>query len=131
MKPKLDMVGIITNKFDEMVKFYNEALEFGIAMKMDNYVEFKNQGIRFAISTNSVMSEVTDHSSYKDERKGQVLELAFKVDTREEVDSEFIRLTSKGATEVKSPEDMPWGQRAAFFADPDGNIHEVFANLPK
>jgi len=24
---------------------------------------------------------------------------------------------------------MPWGLRAAFFTDPDGNIHELFAGL--
>jgi len=25
---------------------------------------------------------------------------------------------------------MPWNQRTAFIADPDGNIHEIFADLP-
>jgi hypothetical protein len=25
----------------------------------------------------------------------------------------------------------PWGQRAAFFADPEGNIHGLFADLPR
>lgn len=36
-------------------------------------------------------------------------------------------LISKGATSIKGPSDMPWGHRTAFFADPEGNIHEIFA----
>jgi len=34
-----------------------------------------------------------------------------------------------GAREVHKPEDMPWNQRTALFADPDGNIHEIFADI--
>lgn len=39
-------------------------------------------------------------------------------------------LLANGAVAVQPPDDMPWGQRTAFFADPDGNIHELFADLP-
>jgi hypothetical protein len=28
-------------------------------------------------------------------------------------------------------DDVPWQQRTAMFADPDGNIHEFFADLPQ
>jgi len=124
------MIGIITNKFDEMLKFYKDILEFNIKMQMDNYVEFENEGVRFAISTNKVMLGVTNHASYDEEKKGQSLELAFRVTTPEEVDLAFNDLIRKGTTSIKSPENMPWGQRAAFFSDPDGNIHEIFAELP-
>jgi lactoylglutathione lyase len=62
---------------------------------------------------------------------GQSVELAFKVETPDEVDTTYTKIIHKGATPIKSPEDKPWGQRAAFFADPDGNIHEIFADLPK
>jgi len=36
-----------------------------------------------------------------------------------------------GAAPVHAPADMPWGQHTAMFADPDGNIHEFFADLPQ
>ena len=41
----------------------------------------------------------------------------------------YHEITQKGAAPIKRPEDMPWNQRAAFIADPDGNIHEIFADL--
>lgn len=130
MQLKLDMVGIITTKFAEMKSFYRDSLGMEVSFEMsDNYVEFENPGIRFAISTNEVMAQVTKHKSFTESKQGQALELAFIVDNPAEVDKHYAELLDKGATAVTPPADMPWGQRAAFFADPDGNIHEIFCNL--
>jgi len=41
MEAKIDMVGIITNKFDDMLKFYKDILRFRVKMQMENYVEFE------------------------------------------------------------------------------------------
>ena len=134
MKLKLDMFGIITDKskFNEMRAFYRDVMGMEVEFEMsDNYVEFKHPGIRFAISTSAVMLEETKHKSYAEAKQGQAVELAFLVDKPEEVDSTYAGLVKKGAVAITPAADMPWGQRAAFFADPDGNIHEVFAHLPK
>jgi lactoylglutathione lyase len=128
---KLNMLGLITSQIDVMKKFYRDVLDFEIIFETDNYVEFENEGIRFAISTNNVMHKTTGHNSYTMKKLGQSIELAFKVETPETVDTTYTKIIHKGATPIKSPEDKPWGQRAAFFADPDGNIHEIFADLPK
>ena len=60
---------------------------------------------------------------------GQASELAFPCATPDQVDKAYQTLTKNGALPVAAPEDMPWGQRTALFADPDGNIHEVFASV--
>lgn len=130
MKAHINMIGIITSRFAEMRDFYRDILGFKVLLEMaPNYVEFENEGVRFAISTKQVMHDVTKHPSYQEERKGQSLELAFKVDSPKEVDSEYESLIKKGAKGIMEPADMPWSQRAAFFADPDGNIHEIFTDL--
>lgn len=129
MQPKIDMIGVITSKFQEMKDFYNKTLGFPIKLEMDSYVEFENEGVRFAISTNEIMASITGQQSYKSQQQGHPLELAFRSDSPKSVDSDYAKLLEKGARPIKAPEDMPWGQRAAFFADPDGNIHEVFADL--
>ncbi len=129
MQSKIDMIGIITNNFEEMLGFYRDTLGFKVILQMDEYVEFENTGTRFAISTNSIMSQVTNHHTYKEKKKGQTLELAFRENSSAEVDKSFAEIIEKGAVSIKEPADMPWGQRAGFFADPDGNIHEIFADL--
>jgi len=43
----------------------------------------------------------------------------------EDVDREFDRVVKAGAKPVMEPKDMPWGQRSAIVADPDGNFIEI------
>ncbi len=75
------------------------------------------------------MHQITKHKSFTEKKQGQALDLAFIVDTPAEVDSSYEELLSKGAEAITPPATMPWGKYAAFFADPDGNIHEIFCNL--
>lgn len=126
---KLDMLGIITDQFEAMKAFYAETLELEIAIELPKYVEFKTSGIRLAISTNEVMMQATGHPSYKQKKQGQSLELAFRVEKINEVDTTYEQLLARGAASIHAPADMPWGQRTAFFADPDGNIHEIFCDI--
>ena len=52
-------------------------------------------------------------------------EIALYVDTFEEVDAEYEKAISKGATSVLAPETEPWGQRTCYIADPEGNLIEI------
>ena len=45
----------------------------------------------------------------------------------EDVDREYEELRKKGVHFVKPPTTQPWGQRIAYFEDPEGNI---LGNLP-
>lgn len=124
------MIGIITGRLPEMLTFYRDVMGFKVLMQVgEDYVEFENEGVRFALSTKEVMAGATGEQGYLEENKGHPLELAFRVDSPEEVDSMYNELVEKGAKPVTAPADQPWKQRTAFFADPDGNIHEVFADL--
>jgi catechol 2,3-dioxygenase-like lactoylglutathione lyase family enzyme len=39
------------------------------------------------------------------------------------------RLRSLGMTQVTAPREMPWGEKLAFFEDPDGNLIHVTSVL--
>jgi lactoylglutathione lyase len=39
----------------------------------------------------------------------------------ESVDAVVSRLRDTETTILRTPEDMPWGERVAYVADPDGN----------
>lgn len=129
MNLTLDLFSIVTTNFDAMVAFYRDTIGLDVELTMDEYVEFKHNGVRFALTKSSVMHRFTKHGSFADKKSGQSFELAFKVDSPADVNPAYEALLKKGATAVTPPADMPWGQRAAFFADPDGNIHEVFADI--
>lgn len=123
------MLGLIVQDITTMKQFYQEVLGFVPKLEMDHFVEFDHEGIRFALSTASVMHQATGESSFLEEKKGHSVELAFRCADMDEVKQTYHTLIEKGATPIKEAEEMPWGQCTAFFADPEGNIHELFADL--
>jgi len=126
---RIDLITLIADDVPKMAAFYRDVMGFPIKVDMGGYVEFASDGARFAVCTRATMYEATQHVSYKDPKSGQRIELAFPLNTPDEVDRIYQTIVAKGATPVSPPADMPWGQRAAFFADPEGNIHELFAEL--
>jgi lactoylglutathione lyase len=129
MDPRIALITILTDDVPRLVAFYRDVLGFGVTDDMQSYVEFRSEGVRFSICTRETMYEATGDDSFRQPASGQQFELAFPVPDAAAVDELYDELVARGATGIKEPADMPWNQRTAFFADPDGNIHEIFANL--
>lgn len=129
MKGKIALITILTDDVKRMVDFYHSALGFSMKGDIDQYVEFEHPGVRFAICASSILEGVTGDPRFHLPRSGQAFELAFPFDSPDEVDAAYEEILLKGATPIQPPADMGWNQRTAFFADPDGNIHELFADL--
>jgi len=129
MQPTISLITVLTSDVPAMVSFYRDVLGFQVMDDRGNYVEFANDGVRFAICARSVMASATGSPAFDEPSHGQSFELAFPCDSPEAVDQSYVDIVAKGARPVKAPTTMPWGQRTAFFADPEGNIHELFAEL--
>jgi len=127
MLNRIGLVTIVTSNLDEMKAFYKEVIGFECIEELQGYVEFKNKGVRFALTTDNVMYDATLHPSYRDKKRGQRLELAFPLPDIDAVGVAYDEIIGKGATPVSPPEMMPWNRMTAFFADPDGNIHELYS----
>lgn len=127
MEAKINLITIWTNDIDKMKSFYNKVLGFKIKNDLGNYVEFENEGVRFAICMREVMYDYS--KEYEKKAVGQGFELAFPCESPKDVDESFTKLVEKGAIPISEPGNMPWNQRTALFADPDGNIHEIFADI--
>ena len=127
MLNRIGLVTILTTDIPKMKRFYSKVLDFECIEDLGNYVEFRNTGVRFALTTPEVMYEGTEHQSYGEIAQGQRFELAFPLSSAEEVGKAYDLIVQKGATPIKGPELMPWGRTTAFFADPEGNIHELYS----
>lgn len=124
------LITVWTDDVPRLVAFYREVL--GMTPQGDEsgaYVEFVHPGVRFAVCARSLMAGL-GLPQFKEAPAGQLFELAFPVGSPAEVDPAYADIVARGATPVLPPQDMPWNQRTALFADPDGNIHELFADLP-
>jgi CMP/dCMP kinase len=132
-RPILDgqiaLVTVLADDLQAMLRFYRDTLGFQPLNEMDGFIEFEHAGVRFALCAKTVMLQTTRHPSYQENRGGQSFELALPAASPEDVDRLYIELLARGAAPICPPAAMPWGQHVAFFADPDGNIHEIFADL--
>ncbi len=129
MTPTIALLTILTDDIPTMTRFYHDVLGFPVEQDHGEYVEFQSPGVRFALCARHILADSTHHPSYGESRRGQSFELAFPLATATEVDATYAAIVAGGAASVQAPANMPWGQRTAFFADPDGNIHELFAGL--
>ena len=128
--PQIALITIITNNLPAMTRFYRDVLGFPVQQDLGQYVEFESEGVRFSLCSREVMHTATGDASFTAPRRGQSFELAFPVSSPDAVEQTYEQIVASGATPIKAPAEMPWGQKTAFFADPDGNIHELFADLP-
>ncbi len=128
MRVQLEGITILSNDVSRLSSFYREVLGFNIITDEGHYVEFENNGVRFAICSKPLMAENTNsHYSFIEQSKGQAFELNFQCETPDDVYRIYQEIVSKGATSIAEPKSMDWGQTTGFFADPDGNIHSLFA----
>ncbi len=131
MLNQIALITLLTDDVPRLTAFYRDVLHFAAKQDLGVYVEFHNVGVRLAVCARSVLQEASGHASYAEARRGQTFELAFPCAAPAEVDRAYAAIVAQGAAPVHAPADMPWNQRTAMFADPDGNIHELFADLPK
>jgi len=127
----ISLITLLTDDVPRLAAFYRDALGFTVKQDMGQYVEFHSDGVRFAVCARSILHDASGDASYIAARRGQTFELAFPCASLADVDRAYADILAKGAAPIHAPADMPWGQRTALFADPDGNIHELFADLPR
>ncbi len=46
-----------------------------------------------------------------------------------DIDAAYKALTAKGISFIKPPQSQAWGRRTAYFADPEGNLWEIWQHL--
>lgn len=123
---KFDLITIFTDDVQVLSEFYKKYFDLTIKNQLEDYVEFGMNGIRFSICSRKTMIQLSD--KYNAKPNGFPFELAFKCDSRELVVELHNQITSELGSEVSAPQEMPWGHYTSMFADPDGNIHELFCD---
>lgn len=123
---RLDGIGLFVNDMATMIRFYRDVLGFEIKEAEDALnVYLIKDGTLFMLYERKNFEKMTSRKyEYLKGLNGH-FEIALYVDTFEEVDIEFAKVVSKGATPVLEPTDEPWGQRTCYIADPEGNLIEI------
>lgn len=123
---RLDGVGIFVNDMATMVRFYRDVLGFEITEGEDAVnVYLVKDGTLFMLYERKNFEKMTSRKyEYLKGINGHY-EIALYVDTFEEVDAQYARVTALGAQPILEPTTEPWGQRTCYIADPEGNLIEI------
>lgn len=122
----LDGFGILVDDMGKMIRFYRDVLGFEIreGENAANVYLIKD-GTLFMLYPRKSFEVMTGRKyEYLKGLNGHY-EIALYVDTFAEVDQQFQRTISLGATPVLEPTTEPWGQRTCHIADPEGNLIEI------
>jgi len=101
------------------VRFYTESLGFAVSYRWPEEGDIVFAFLRLEPLGIAVSQRRPEH-----ERRD--FELCVYTD---DADGAADQLRSAGADQVQPPQDEPWGERRAYFRDPDGNLVHLAQTL--
>jgi catechol 2,3-dioxygenase-like lactoylglutathione lyase family enzyme len=126
---KVEATVIFVQDLEKCVAFYRDLIGFRVTFNDDVSYGFALEGQDFLLLQTSAAAEMVGEAALLPGGvSGSRVLLCAGV---ENVDTVYEALTAKGVAFLKPPEDKPWGRRTAYFADPEGNLWELFHHLPQ
>lgn len=127
MEARVSLVTLGVEDLSRALRFYRDGLGWPLSSVGDENVAFlRTGGVVLALYKRDLLAgdvgvppEGTGFSG---------VTLAHNVAEREGVDRALDEAVAAGATPVKAAEDVFWGGRVGYFADPDGHLWEVAWN---
>ena len=123
-------VSLVTLGVEDLLRalgFYRDGLGWSLSSVDDeNVAFFRTGGIVLALYRRDLLAG--DIGVPAEETGFSGVTLAHNVAEREDVDRALDEAAAAGATLVKAAEDVFWGGRIGYFADPDGHLWEVAWN---
>lgn len=127
--PSLDAVGIVCADIAKSVRFYS-LLGLKFPNTTEDHIEATApNGFRVMLDKLELIKQIDPEWVTP---VGRRMGLAFRCDSPKDVDATFARVVQSGFTSKDTaPYDAFWGQRYASVFDPDGNVVDLFAELPQ
>lgn len=130
MSELLSSVGAITMfvaDHERAKSFYEQAFDAEIVYEDEDAIAFKFESIIVNLLVTREAHELIGPAVVAEQEAGSRFQLTINVLDTDAVCEELAR---RGVTLLNGPIDRPWGLRTAAFADPDGHIWEVAAEIP-
>lgn len=123
---RFNTIGLFTTNNQKIVDFYVNIFGFKTDWNgQEPNVEMYLDGMRIILFPREAIEEMTQRKFTYPSSINGTMELSFDVPTYADVDKEYERAVSMGATSVFEPTTEPWGQRTCYVADPEGNLIEI------
>lgn len=119
MFSKLFAICLLVDDFDKSLDFYKNLLNLEVNSNEGQFADFKLNGTSLAIFGKE-SAEAMFNKKYMKSGGGAVI--GFQVS---DIDLAVIDLEERGVNIFEGPKTTGWGQKVAYFNDPDNNIWEI------
>jgi uncharacterized glyoxalase superfamily protein PhnB len=127
MEARVSLVTLGMEDLERVLGFYRDGLGWPLSSVVSEDVAFfRTGGVVLALYRRDLLADDGGVSSEGTGFSG--VTLAHNVAEREDVDLVLDETAAAGAELVKAAEDVFWGGRVGYFADPDGHLWEVAWN---
>lgn len=128
MFSKINATVLIVKDLEKSRGFYEETLGLKILFEDDVSTGYRMEGHDFLVLQEKAAAEMMSAEVVGIGKEGahRVL-LCAEV---ENVDETYQTLLDKKVNCLKAPKSQVWGRRTAYFADPEGNLWEIYQHLP-
>ena len=122
MNHKVEWIILVTDNYQKSHAFYKDTLGLEIEREVPNeeFCQYKMQNCYLALYGRKFMNNLVGEGFIKS--SGGAI---YTFGESENIDGQYEGLKSKGVKFIKSPTTQAWGQRTAYFTDPDGHIWEI------
>jgi lactoylglutathione lyase len=122
---ELTHIRLLVDDLDGCVRFYRDTMRFDLTAQHGDYVEFKAGEVLLALFPRTAMAEAVGFDPLA---AGDRVALVFHVG---DVDTALAEVRERGAVVAAEAQDRPdWGLRVAHLRDPDGNLIELYHDIP-
>ncbi len=111
---------------DRAKSFYEKAFDAESVYEDDHSIAFRFENMIVNLLVASEAHDLIGPASVAGQDAGSRFQLTIGVN---DVDAVCEDLAGRGVELLNGPIDRPWGMRTAAFADPDGHIWEVAAEI--
>ena len=118
----LKQTRLVSDNVERLTRFYEELTGATADVISSGYVEFQRSPCAGLAITSAATASIYGEDVLSS-AANRSLVLDFQVD---DVDAQYARLKQRIGEWVKLPADLPWGNRAMLFRDPDGNLVNMF-----
>lgn len=122
---KISTVNLFVQDFDKCLKFYRDTLCLELTRLEPTFVAFRMDDHELHLLQISDGADVLGVNMEAFESQTGKLDRVLLCSRVDNVDAAYETLKANGVEFTKSPVDQPWGIRAAYFRDPEGNIWEI------
>jgi len=119
----LTYVIVLCDDLPRMKAFYQDLFAFEVNSESDTSLALRAGGVLLGLRQRT---RGYDGVGVRPELPG--VQIAFLV-SPPEVDQCYAELVAKGVTILEPPTDQPRGHRTVYFADPEGNMLEIYAEI--